>query len=121
MCSAEVNQFRRINIWTSILGYSVSELPALFYRVVLSAYRQTGEFSDSNHSLHNLFLQFATPGGIKRGCCFQRNTGRFRRLARQIIYLIFTLRPFFRMFNMCGGDKSNEPGFYPFFRFSPLH
>ncbi|HCW47431.1 MAG TPA: hypothetical protein DGH25_08675 [Erwiniaceae bacterium] len=30
MSSTGVNQFRWINIWTSILGYSLSELPALF-------------------------------------------------------------------------------------------
>ena len=87
---------------------------------MLSIYRQQRGFPDSNHSLHILFLHFPLVSGIKRGCCFQRKDRTLARPARQIADLIFTLRPFFRMSDMCGGDTSNEPGFYPFFRFTPL-
>ncbi|MFT4270921.1 MAG: hypothetical protein QM578_07915 [Pantoea sp.] len=118
-----------MTIWTAILGYSLSELPALFLfphftqqlnwkifltRITVLIWVSAGRakaFAILCVRLYKSPLLSTTA---------QKDDAAVRRARQICVYLAFT-QAVSRMFSPCvGGDKSNEPPFL-FLRFTALN
>lgn len=71
-----VNQYGWINIWTAILGYSLSGLPAFFQQWGYLVAPEVANFPDRIRTSHILILHFLRAGCIKRRCLAPDVTGQ---------------------------------------------
>ncbi|WP_208716375.1 hypothetical protein [Pantoea cypripedii] len=124
--SLDVNQFRWMTIWTAILGYSLSELPALFLFPHFTQQRNWQIFLTRMPAILRVSAAYMKAFAILRVRLYkspllsttaQKDDAAVRRARQICLYLVFT-QAVSRMFSPCvGGDKSNEPIFL-FMRFT---